>query len=134
VSTVQDEIANGQTVYVTLQFGHNDQKIGDADLMASHLTEMGQQLLDLGANPIFVSSLTRRNFNSDGTIDDILADFAAAALSVAEDLGTHSIDLHAKSITYCEAIGADASHRLNLSEDDNTRESSHHSTRLSLKS
>jgi hypothetical protein len=108
---------------VTIQFGHNDQKVGDASLMASNLQTMGNQLLDLGAIPVFVTPLSRRSFNSDGTIADTLQSFADAAISTANSLGQHYIDLHGKSITYLEAIGPDAAHRLNKSPDDNTRKS-----------
>ena len=42
---------------------------------------------------------------------------------IAEEEGTHLLDLHRASIEYVEAIGPDAAHRLNRSPDDTTRAS-----------
>ncbi|KAF9267749.1 SGNH hydrolase [Marasmius fiardii PR-910] len=118
IDAIKRETAKGRKAYVTLQFGHNDQKIAPPESMGANLTAMVQELRVLGAEPILVTSLTRRNFHSDGSIDDILGPWANETILVSQ--GTHLLDLHATSIRYCEAIGPDASHRLNLSPSDNT--------------
>ncbi|KAK7047641.1 hypothetical protein VNI00_006409 [Paramarasmius palmivorus] len=120
IATVKSEVENGRKPYVTIQFGHNDQKIAPPESMGQNLTVMVQQLRDLGAEPILVTSLTRRNFFSNGTIDDILGPWADETRLISEQQGTHLLELLATSIEYCEAIGPDASHRLNLASNDNT--------------
>ncbi|KAF9021445.1 SGNH hydrolase [Hymenopellis radicata] len=109
--------AQGQHTYVTLQFGHNDQKIAPPESMGANLTAIVQELRALGAEPVLVTSLTRRIFLDDGTIDDLLKDWADETALISQQQGTHLLDLHAASIEYCEAIGEDASP---LSPSDNT--------------
>jgi lysophospholipase L1-like esterase len=121
VDSVESELSNGQSVYVTIQFGHNDQKIGNASIMATNLETMGNQLLELGAIPIFVTPLSKRDFIDDSTLNDTLQSYADAAISVADNLGQHSIDLHRNSMKYLEDIGEDAAHRLNKFPHDTTR-------------
>ncbi|KAL0580973.1 hypothetical protein V5O48_001065 [Marasmius crinis-equi] len=120
IDAIKREVANGRKTYVTLQFGHNDQKIAPPESMGANLTTMVQEIQALGAEPVLVTSLTRRNFHSDGSIDDILEPWANETILVSQQQGTHLLDLHASSIEYVVAIGPDASHRLNLSPDDNT--------------
>ncbi|KIY71492.1 carbohydrate esterase family 12 protein [Cylindrobasidium torrendii FP15055 ss-10] len=120
IAQINAQLADGLTTYATIQFGHNDQKVGDAALMGDHLVTMVEEIVSLGAIPILVTPLTRRSFGSDGTISDTLQDFADATVGVANQESVHVIDLHATSIKYCEAIGEEACHRLNKSPDDNT--------------
>ncbi|KAG7089588.1 hypothetical protein E1B28_011255 [Marasmius oreades] len=120
IDAIKRETAKGRKTYVTLQFGHNDQKIAPPESMGANLTVMVQEVRGLGAVPILVTSLTRRNFHSDGSIDDILGPWADETILISQQQRTHLLDLHAVSIKYCEAIGPEASHRLNLSPSDNT--------------
>ncbi|KAI3609303.1 carbohydrate esterase family 12 protein [Moniliophthora roreri] len=120
ITTIKAEIEKGRKPYVTIQFGHNDQKIAPPESMGQNLTAMVQELQALEAEPVLVTSLTRRNFNSNGTINDILGPWADETKLIAKQQGTHLLDLLATSIKYCEAIGPDASHRLNLGSTDKT--------------
>ncbi|KAF8919175.1 SGNH hydrolase [Mucidula mucida] len=120
LDAIKTQVAQGQHTYVTLQFGHNDQKIAPPESMGANLTVMVQELRALGAEPVLVTSLTRRIFLDDGTIDDLLKDWADETALISQQQGTHLLDLHAASIAYCEAIGEGAAHRLNLSPSDNT--------------
>jgi hypothetical protein len=91
---------------------------------------MVNQLRALGAEPVLVTSLTRRTFFDNGTIQDLLGPWADETILISQELNTHLLDLHANSITYVEgmrffinygklglildtAIGPDAAHRLN---------------------
>jgi len=69
-------VAKGRRTLVTIQFGHNDQKIAPPESMGANLTEMVMEIRGLGAEPVLVTSLTRRSFNSDGTIADTLGPWA----------------------------------------------------------
>ncbi|KAG7451189.1 SGNH hydrolase [Guyanagaster necrorhizus] len=120
VAAIEGEVAKGQRTFVTIQFGHNDMKIADPESMGTNLTIMVQEIRALGAEPILVTSLTRRTFNDNGTIADTLQPWADETILIAEQQGTHLLDLHEASIEYCEAIGPDAAHRLNRLPDDNT--------------
>jgi len=120
VATIQGEIAKGRRTLVTVQFGHNDMKIAPPESMGANLTIMVDQIRALGAEPVLVTSLTRRTFFDNGTIQDLLAPWADETILISQQLQTHLLDLHAHSITYVEAIGPDAAHRLNRSPDDNT--------------
>ncbi|KAH7105308.1 SGNH hydrolase [Auriculariales sp. MPI-PUGE-AT-0066] len=120
LDTIKTFVADGKKTYVTVQFGHNDMKIATPESMGANLTIMIDAIRAAGGLPILVTSLTRRSFNADGTIADTLQPWADETLLIAQQEGTLSIDLHADSIAYCEAIGPDACHRLNRSETDNT--------------
>ncbi|KAI4521098.1 SGNH hydrolase [Schizophyllum commune Loenen D] len=117
---INGEIAKGQRTIVTVQFGHNDMKIAPPESMGANLTAMVQELRALGAEPVLVTSLTRRSFNDDGTVADTLGPWADETIAVAEAQDAPYIDLHQASIDYVEAIGEDAAHRLNREPDDNT--------------
>ncbi|KIK63043.1 carbohydrate esterase family 12 protein [Collybiopsis luxurians FD-317 M1] len=127
LAAMQGEVAKGRRTLVTVQFGHNDMKIAPPESMGANLTVMVQQIRAVGAEPVLVTSLTRRNFNADGTIDDALGPWANETILISQaslpyrlQQNTHLLDLHAASITYVEEIGPDAAHRLNRSPDDNT--------------
>ncbi|KAJ7866751.1 SGNH hydrolase [Mycena leptocephala] len=119
----------GRRTFVTMQFGHNDQKIAPPETMGANLAIMVDQIRateqQVGstvakAEPILVTSLTRRNWFSNGTFDDILQPWADVTLLTAEQKTTASFDLHKSSMDYVEAIGPTAAHILNLSPSDNT--------------
>ncbi|KAJ6494853.1 SGNH hydrolase [Mycena vitilis] len=120
VATIQSQVAKGKRTLVTLQFGHNDMKIAPPESMGANLTIMVNQIRALGAEPVLVTSLTRRTFFDNGTIQDLLEPWAEETILISQQLDTHLLDLHAHSIAYVEAIGPDAAHRLNRSPDDDT--------------
>lgn len=96
-------------------------KIAPPESMGANLTVMVQQIRALGAEPVLVTSLTRRSFHTNGTIEDTLGPWADETILVSQQQNTHLLDLHAASIKYVEAIGPDAAHRLNRLPGDNTR-------------
>jgi hypothetical protein len=86
----------GKKTFVTVQFGHNDQKIvstsqgqvqqlhlthftlsqAPPESMGRNLTTIAGQIRAAGGEPVLVTSLSRRNFFSNGTINDILGPWA----------------------------------------------------------
>ncbi|PPQ64111.1 hypothetical protein CVT24_008928 [Panaeolus cyanescens] len=120
LAAIRSEVGKGRRTLVTIQFGHNDQKIAAPESMGKNLTTMVQQVRSLGAEPVLITSLTRRSFSSNGKVSDTLAPWAAQTKLIAQQQGTRVLDLHAASIKYVEAIGPDAAHRLNKSPSDNT--------------
>jgi len=111
------------TPFVTIQFGHNDQKatanISVAQFTAN-LEKMAQDVWAAGGNPILVTSLTRRNFNSSGVVKEDLAPQANATIVAAKAVGSLYIDLNRASINYVNAIGATNAATYNLISTDFT--------------
>ncbi|KAF3047510.1 hypothetical protein E8E12_009614 [Didymella heteroderae] len=117
-------VASKYSPYVTIQFGHNDQKpeknISMADLTAN-LVAFVDEARAAGATPILVTSISRRRFsNSTGTVVENLADVTAAAKEAATKSKAGVIDLNAASTKYLNAIGADNAATYNLNPTDFT--------------
>ena len=98
--------------YVFLQFGHNGQPgkgvYRETDPDGNYRDYLRQFVADIraaGAEPVIVSSLTRRRFGDDGLIHSTLGPWAAGARAVADDLGVSFVELHAASIAYHNRIG-----------------------------
>ncbi|RDB25595.1 Rhamnogalacturonan acetylesterase RhgT [Hypsizygus marmoreus] len=120
LAAIRGEVAKARRTLVTIQFGHNDQKVAPPESMAVNLTSMVQQIRSIGGEPVLVTSLARRTFNANGAVTDTLGPWAAATILVAQQERTHVLDLHKSSIAYVEAIGPDSAHILNRLPDDNT--------------
>lgn len=124
-STVLSEIKSHKdthTVYVTIQFGHNDQKAPTGITItdyANNLRAFAQEVTSANATPILVTPLTRRTF-SNGAVVENLSNERKATIDVAEGLGARFIDLNRASTDYCNAIGAAASDSYNLAQGDRT--------------
>ncbi|KAI3614281.1 carbohydrate esterase family 12 protein [Moniliophthora roreri] len=110
--------------------------------MAQDLAKMVEDIRGLGAEPVLVSSLVIRDFRANGKINDVLAPWVNVTTNMAKVLclssvtvpthidvyvsyiyqeqKTHYIDLHGASLKHCEAIGANAAHRLNDGPSDTT--------------
>jgi lysophospholipase L1-like esterase len=89
------------TPYVTIQFGHNDQKPEKNISMAqltSNLVKFVEEVRAINAIPILVTSLSRRRFStSTGKINENLKDVVAATKEAAKESGASIIDLNAAS-------------------------------------
>jgi len=112
------------TPYVTIQFGHNDQKpeknISIAQFTAN-LIAFVEEVRLVPATPILVTSLSRRRFsNSTGKVTENLADVSAATKDAAEQTGAYIIDLNAASTSYLNAIGPEKAAMYNLNPTDFT--------------
>jgi pectinesterase len=118
--------------WVLIQFGHNDMPGKGAARETDAKTTFRENLAryvaetrEIGAKPVIVTSLTRRNFNAEGKIDparlvtsidaqagkqlpDVLTDYAEAARAVAAEQKVPLIDLNARSIEQMNQIGPEA--------------------------
>jgi lysophospholipase L1-like esterase len=97
--------------WVVIQFGHNDmpgkrptRETDAATTYRANLTRYIEEARAIGARPILVTSVVRRNFK-DGKLVDLLADYAAAARAVATQQRVPLIDLHARSLAAVERLG-----------------------------
>lgn len=125
------KVLDAKPTWVLIQFGHNDQpgkgpkretdaKTTFRENLAGYVAEARA----LGAKPVLVTSLTRRNFNAQGKIEprqpepstdgqgkkspDLLADYAEGARAVAAEKKVPLIDLNARSIEQMNQLGPEA--------------------------
>lgn len=108
---------------VVIQFGHNDmpgkgpaRATDAATTYRENLVRYIAEARAAGAQPILVSSVTRRNFK-DGQLIDLLADYAAAARIVAAQQRVPFVDLHARSIAAVERLGPSGAEELGPMKD-----------------
>ncbi|CEL55564.1 Rhamnogalacturonan acetylesterase RhgT OS=Bacillus subtilis (strain 168) GN=rhgT PE=1 SV=1 [Rhizoctonia solani AG-1 IB] len=121
IESAKSEVTSGRKTWVTIQFDHNDMKVMTAAAMGANLATFVDEVRAVGAEPILITSLTRRNFNADNvTLNDTLEPWANATIAISQEKKTPLLDLHKWSMWYVEKIGPDAAHRLNRLPDDNT--------------
>lgn len=110
--------------YVTIQFGHNDQKPAKNISLPQYTANLERFVSETGkagATPILVTPLSRRTFNE--TTDLVVRNLEnerVATIQAARNTKTKYIDLNLRSTEYLDAIGEEKAHTYNLSEDDNT--------------
>ena len=105
------EVLALKPTHVLIQFGHNDMKgkgpERETDPQTTFRANLGRYIAEaraIGARPVLVTSVTRRNFR-DGELHDQLADYAAAARAVAAAEKAPFIDLHAVSVAAVTKLG-----------------------------
>jgi len=111
-----------KTVFVTCQFGHNDQKNPTYKAAFNgSLHQFVNEITAAGAIPILISPLTRRSF-SGGKVVENLADEAnvVRAVAAATTNKARFIDLNKASTDYVNAIGQDAAWAYNYMGTDKT--------------
>jgi lysophospholipase L1-like esterase len=96
--------------YLFIQFGHNDMKErGDGvGAFTTYKTDLKRFVADAkakGAQPVLVTSMNRKSFNSSGEVTNTLGDYPEAVRQVAKEENVPLIDLHAMSKQLYEAIG-----------------------------
>jgi pectinesterase len=120
---------DAKPAWVLIQFGHNDQpgkgpeRETDAKTtFRENLTRYIAEARAIGAKPVLVTSLTRRNFNAQEKIDparlessmdsqaggikpDFLTNYVEAAKAVATEQKVPLIDLNARSIEQMNQLG-----------------------------
>ncbi|KAM0354922.1 hypothetical protein ACHAPU_000760 [Fusarium lateritium] len=104
---------------VTIQFGHNDQKVMALDAFHTNLVDIGNAIKEAGGVPIFITSLTRRTFQN-GEVVQNLKDWAAETISAAGDVGAEYLELNKASTDYVNSIGEENSQYYNWGEGDRT--------------
>ncbi|KAG4442702.1 hypothetical protein IFR05_001809 [Cadophora sp. M221] len=124
LASVEKASKLGYCPFVTIQFGHNDQKAAaniSLELFTANLATFAKEVLVAGGTPIMTTSLTRRGFNSTtGQVIENLAEQANATISVAKSLRVPYIDLNRASTDYINAVGTPLSDAYNLSPSDRT--------------
>ncbi|KAK3326177.1 GDSL-like Lipase/Acylhydrolase [Apodospora peruviana] len=128
ISSVKNNTAKAQC-FVTIQFGHNDQKEKAGISIAkfqSNLQKLAGEVKTAGGIPVLLTPLTRRSFSSGkSTVDDSLHSERLATIAAAKESETHYIDLNAASMAYVNALGKDKSQVFNLDPSDRTHLNDH---------
>ncbi|CAN9458126.1 unnamed protein product [Alternaria alternata] len=111
-------------VYVTIQFGHNDQKPTSGVSLTDYrnnLATFASEVEQAGATPILVTPLTRRTFNTTTKrVIENLSNETAITLDVAQSNDLHVIDLNKASTAYVNAIGQKGADTYNWGENGTT--------------
>jgi pectinesterase len=136
--------------WVLIQFGHNDMPgkgpERETDAKTTFRENLARYIADaraIGARPVLVTSLTRRNFNSQGQIDpahlvpssdaqagkqlqDFLTAYVEAAKAVAVEQAVPLIDLNTRSIEQMNQLGPGAAKAFNPHSKDPARPDTTH--------
>ncbi len=96
--------------YLFIEFAHNDQKqkgegVGAFTTYKRDISFYVNEARKKGGNPVLVTSMNRRNFDSSGKVVMTLGDYPAAMRLVAKELHVPLIDLNEMSKTLYEAWG-----------------------------
>ncbi|WP_327657115.1 rhamnogalacturonan acetylesterase [Streptomyces sp. NBC_00483] len=125
--TLEARIRKGDLVLI--QLAHNDKTTTAADYRRN-LTSMAERVRAKGGEPVFVTPIVRRRFNSDGTLNDVALHVMAANLpvemrSLAKELDVPLVDLTAMTQKLVESLGPAGSGDLYLTNinGDNTHTS-----------
>jgi len=105
--------------YVLIQFGHNDQPgkgpERETDPKTTYREYLGRYVDDAraaGAEPILVTSLTRRIWGPDGKIRSSLVPYVEGMKAVATEKKVPLVDLHTASIALVEKLGPEKAKEL----------------------
>lgn len=102
--------------YLFIQFGHNDQKKNwPQTYVEAHTTYKAYLRVFIaeaklrGMTPVLVTSMQRRNFDSQNKIRNTHGDYPQAVRDVAREEGVTLIDLELMSVAFYEALGPEKS-------------------------
>lgn len=112
---IDSELAPGD--YLLIQFGHNDEKLSDPERGTTPFGSYQHNLKKFiavaeknSATPILLTSMTRRQFNDDGTmVADTVGNYPAAVRALGAELGVTVLDGYAASQAFYKAVGDDES-------------------------
>jgi lysophospholipase L1-like esterase len=119
--------------YYLIQFGHNDESAKDDSKTDPNTTyrECIKRYIDetraIGAKPILVTSLVRRQWNATDSnkINSSLAPYAEAVKALAREKNVPLVDLHARSKELCEQLGKEKCNELSAVKDTGQIDNSH---------
>lgn len=98
--------------YYLIQFGHNNEpgkpgRSTDMPTFVSNLVSYVEETRAIGAKPVLVTPLTRRQWDpaNPGRIKSSLAPYAAEVRKIAAEKKVPLVDLHDRSKELCESLG-----------------------------
>jgi exo-poly-alpha-galacturonosidase len=119
--------------YYLIQFGHNDESAKDESKTDPNTTyrECMKRYIDetraIGAKPILVTSLVRRQWDNSGSgkINSSLAPYAEVVRQLAKEKNVPLIDLHARSKELCEQLGKEKCNEFSPMKENNQIDNTH---------
>ena len=106
---------------VLIQFGHNDQKADEPRLFTNAWQDYKKNLQGLvndtrakGAEPVLLTSIVRRAFDSSGKLRSTLGDYPAATRQLAKEMSVQLVDLNTMTHQLIETMGPEASRAMFL--------------------
>lgn len=98
--------------YYLIQFGHNDQpgKPGRSTTMEEYRSYMNRyvdEVRAIGAKPVLVTSLVRREFKTSDHIESSLEPWVGIVRVIAREQEVPLVELHDRSKALCEEMGRD---------------------------
>ena len=113
-----DDVREGD--YVLIQFGHNDEvptKVGRYTTPKAYEANLGRFIVETRnkkANPVLLTPVSRRQFDSSGHIKETHAEYSPIVRSVAKQYNVPLIDMDEKSKALLQKFGPENSKLLFL--------------------
>jgi pectinesterase len=121
--------------YYLIQFGHNNEpgkpgRSTDMPTFVADMTKYVDDALAIGAKPILVTPLTRRQWDKENPkkIKSSLEPYAEEVRKIAKAKNVPLVDLHARSLELCEQLGREKCYEFSptkLTDGTNTYDGTH---------
>lgn len=119
--------------YILIQFGHNDEPGKGADretdpatTYRANMARYVDEARGVGAIPILVTSIVRRNFDADGKIKrDHLADYVAVVRKLAVEKNVPLIDLYGLTLAQSKKLGPEGAKALGATTKEGKLDTTH---------
>jgi lysophospholipase L1-like esterase len=119
--------------FILIQFGHNDEPGKGPDRETDPSTTYRANMMRyidearaVGATPILVTSIVRRNFDAEGKIKrDHLIDYVAEVRKLAVEKNVALIDLYALTLAQSEELGPEESRSLGATTKEGKLDTTH---------
>jgi lysophospholipase L1-like esterase len=119
--------------FILIQFGHNDEpgkgpdrETDPATTYRANMIRYLEEVRGVGATPILVTSIVRRNFDEAGKIKrDHMVDYVAEVRRIAEEKHVPLIDLYASTLAQSESLGPEGSKKLGATTKEGKLDTTH---------
>jgi lysophospholipase L1-like esterase len=119
--------------FILIQFGHNDEpgkgperETDPATTYRANMERYIDEARAVGATPILVTSIVRRNFDAEGKIKrDRLADYVAEVRKIAAQKNVPLIDLYALTLAQSESLGPEGTKALGATTKEGKLDTTH---------
>jgi len=119
--------------YILIQFGHNDspgkgpeRETDPSTTYRANLIRYVDEAREVGAKPVLVTSITRRNFDPEGKLKvDSLAPYVEATRAVAKEKNVPLMDLYALTRQEAEKLGPRGVLDIDATDKDGKPDSTH---------
>ncbi len=119
--------------YILIQFGHNDEpgkgpdrETDPSTTYRANMIRYIEEARGIGAVPILVTSIVRRNFDAEGKIKrDHLVDYVAEVRKIAAEKNVPLIDLYALTLAQSESLGPQGTAAFNATTKEGKPDTTH---------